>query len=265
MQEKLRHPYFPLFTADFLGGVRFMSPAATGVYIVLLCIEWENGPLPSDLDTLDRVAPGCRDLWHQIASKFDTDQNGRLFNARLERERAYIRKQSENGSRGGRPRNPNRKPDETQTVTQTQSETKAKPKASDSDSDSDSESHAHPETENASRSLAPTAARRQSKPKDTIAWMPATGWTGITEADRAAWGVAYPACDLTRQLAAADQWLRANPTKAHKSLWRKFIAGWLSRAQERGGDAKSNNPNKPADRAAAARAAWGLPPEDNDQ
>jgi hypothetical protein len=138
--------------------------------------------------------------------------------------------------------------------------------ATTSSSASTSSSAATSTSSSTSSDIAPTAARRPSKPKDSIAWMPATGWTGITEADRAAWGVAYPACDLTRQLAAADQWLRANPAKAHKSLWRKFIAGWLSRAQERGGDAKSNGQHKPIDRQAAKRAAvqaaWGLTPEE---
>lgn len=32
-------------------------------------------------------------------------------------------------------------------------------------------------------------------------------------------------------------WLMANPKKAHKSNWERFITNWLARAQDRGGDA----------------------------
>lgn len=232
-----RFAYFPLWPADFLGGVRFLSPQATGVYIVLLCIEWENGPLPADVDALDRVAPGAKSAWGEIGGKFVANEDGRLVNVRLEAERAFVMKQSENGSKGGRPKNQNRKPDESQS----QSQMKAKPKASDSDSDSDSESESNSLLSNAARSLAPSrdAKPSRSKPKDTIAWSPEDGWQGITEADRAAWAKAYPACDIERQLAAADQWLRANPAEARKTLWRKFFTGWMSRSQERGGDVRA--------------------------
>jgi hypothetical protein len=71
-----------------------------------------------------------------------------------------------------------------------------------------------------------------------INWTPATGWQGITDADKARWRAAYPSCDLDRQLAAMDAWLRANPTKAIKRNFGAFITNWLSRSQARGGDAK---------------------------
>ena len=81
---------------------------------------------------------------------------------------------------------------------------------------------------------------RRSASRDPLAWSPEQGWAGITPEDRAAWATAYPAVNLDSQLAAAEQWLRANPSKAKKRLWRKFITGWFSRTQERGGHAKSN-------------------------
>ena len=75
-----------------------------------------------------------------------------------------------------------------------------------------------------------------------IAWTPAGGWSGITPKDKQDWMQAYPACDISRQLASANQWLLSNPSKAKKTQWRRFITGWLSRSQERGGDMKSNKP-----------------------
>jgi hypothetical protein len=69
-------------------------------------------------------------------------------------------------------------------------------------------------------------------------------WLGITEQDRKAWARAYPACNLDRQLAAAGEWAKANPAKAKKN-WRRFLANWLSRQQERGGDVQAAPRSQP--------------------
>lgn len=63
-------------------------------------------------------------------------------------------------------------------------------------------------------------------------------WIGIKHADCEVWGNCYPAVDVDTELMRALEWLIANPTKLKKN-YRKFILGWLSRAQERGGS-KSN-------------------------
>lgn len=76
-----------------------------------------------------------------------------------------------------------------------------------------------------------------------VAWSSTEGFSGITDQDRKDWQEAYPACDLKIQLARMDQWLKSNPSKAKKKLWRKFITGWLQRSQESGGDKKSNKQN----------------------
>jgi hypothetical protein len=73
-----------------------------------------------------------------------------------------------------------------------------------------------------------------------IAWSMTDGWSGISDKDYQDWKEAYPACDIPRHLASANQWLLSNPSKAHKKQWRRFITGWLSRSQERGGDVASN-------------------------
>jgi hypothetical protein len=66
-------------------------------------------------------------------------------------------------------------------------------------------------------------------------WTADAGWQGITDADRQEWRLAYPACDLAGELAKATSWLKANPAKAHKSNWRRFLVSWLTRSQDRGG------------------------------
>ena len=77
--------------------------------------------------------------------------------------------------------------------------------------------------------------RKRSQPHSAVSWNADAGWQGITDADRQEWRQAYPACDLTAELAKATSWLKANPTRAHKSNWRKFVVGWLTRSQDRGG------------------------------
>jgi len=59
-------------------------------------------------------------------------------------------------------------------------------------------------------------------------------WEGITVDLVKFWESCYPDIDvveiLTKKMPA---WLDANPKKAKKKLWKKFINGWLSREQER--------------------------------
>ena len=78
--------------------------------------------------------------------------------------------------------------------------------------------------------------RRCSKPADPLRWSAESGWEGITDADHAEWLQAYPAADLPVELAKATQWLKANPKKARKSNWRRWLTTvWLSKCQDRGG------------------------------
>jgi hypothetical protein len=76
-----------------------------------------------------------------------------------------------------------------------------------------------------------------------ISWNINDGFTGITEMDKSRWSDAYPALNIDRQIAAASEWLRSNPKKTKKQ-YRRFLTGWMTNSQERGGDLKSN-PSKP--------------------
>jgi hypothetical protein len=99
-------------------------------------------------------------------------------------------------------------------------------------------SSSSPSTSSPSAWSAPSkpAPRSGSKPSDALRWGAEHGWEGITDADRAEWSRAYPAADLDIELARATQWLKANPKKAAKSNWRKWLTTiWLSKCQDRGG------------------------------
>jgi hypothetical protein len=89
-----------------------------------------------------------------------------------------------------------------------------------------------------SSSAAPSTPQRRrcSKPADPLRWSAESGWEGISDADRAEWSQAYPAADLPVELAKATQWLKANPKKARKSNWRRWLTTvWLSKCQDKGG------------------------------
>ena len=69
-----------------------------------------------------------------------------------------------------------------------------------------------------------------------LAWTAEAGWQGFTQDLWDELALAYPACDIRRQMLAMEQWLKANPAKARKSNWRKFVTNWLAKEQDRGGD-----------------------------
>lgn len=56
----------------------------------------------------------------------------------------------------------------------------------------------------------------------------------ITAEDLQQWQVLYESIDINRELMEMKQWILSNPSKAKaKKLWRKFIVGWLQRANEK--------------------------------
>ncbi len=55
---------------------------------------------------------------------------------------------------------------------------------------------------------------------------------GISDQDRKDWSAMYPHVNLDLELTKASQWLKANPTKSNKKLWRKFLIGWFTRTND---------------------------------
>jgi hypothetical protein len=56
---------------------------------------------------------------------------------------------------------------------------------------------------------------------------------GIRQEDREAWMQAYPNVDIAVQLFRMTEWIKANPKKANKKNWRKFITNWLLASSEK--------------------------------
>ena len=94
-------------------------------------------------------------------------------------------------------------------------------------------------------SCPPTRTQKRSRSvalSDSISWTAEAGWQGISDDHRQRWATAYPAADTRVELAKADEWLRANPAKAKRSRWDRFITTWLCRCQDRGGTHRSGGP-----------------------
>lgn len=130
-----KDPAFLFYTSDFMTGVQFMSLEERGAYITLLAAQHQHGHLdPKRVGFL--LGFGWDMLSDAVREKFSTDENGLIFNERLEIEiekRAqYIEKQTNNGLKGGRPRK-EKNPKETQT------KPKGKPKQNPTENDNDNE------------------------------------------------------------------------------------------------------------------------------
>jgi uncharacterized protein YdaU (DUF1376 family) len=80
----------PWFPRDYIAATRHMSLAERGAYTDLLFAQWENGPLPRELERLARIV-GCpmeefEGVWNAVKVKFIDTPHG-IINERLEEHR----------------------------------------------------------------------------------------------------------------------------------------------------------------------------------
>jgi uncharacterized protein YdaU (DUF1376 family) len=85
-------PAFMLYASDFDMDTGSWTATQVGVYFRLLMHEWVNGPLPTSMAQLARIARvdvrNMQKMWSaEIAKKFTTDSAGMYVNNRLEYER----------------------------------------------------------------------------------------------------------------------------------------------------------------------------------
>jgi len=114
-------PAFQFYPKDFMLATQAWSVDEVGIYIKLLCSQWDNNGLPNDLKRLARIVgldyDDFKKAWVIVGLKFSVGEDGVLRNSRLELTRdeqeAFKEKQRSNGLKGGRPKIEN--PNETQT------------------------------------------------------------------------------------------------------------------------------------------------------
>lgn len=86
-------PAFQLYAADFYMDTASWTNAQVGAYLRLLLHEWINGPLPSDMASLARIAcvSDVRTMYKiwlaTVGKKFTATDGNLLINKRLEEER----------------------------------------------------------------------------------------------------------------------------------------------------------------------------------
>jgi len=240
--------YLPLYVRDFLTSTIGWTAEERGHYLTLLMIQWDRGSLPAEANDLERLSPGVCHCWSILAGKFPVCEDGTRRNAKLEEHRVRCVEIREKRSQAGRSAASGRWAGDASRIANA-SQTHSKRIAngchptSTSTSTSDTESSAIAEDVQPAAPVVaasvPPRRRKRSQPKDAISWAVDSGWQGITDEHRQAWATAYPACTLDIELLRATEWLIANPTKARKSNWRRFLVSWLTRSQDRGGTIRS--------------------------
>lgn len=77
-------------------------------------------------------------------------------------------------------------------------------------------------------------SKDKSISKQEVCWSEQESFTGVDDAQRKVWNDAYPSVNIDSELRKAHAWLVANPTKAGKRNYRKFLTNWLARGHDRG-------------------------------
>jgi uncharacterized protein YdaU (DUF1376 family) len=240
--------YLPLYVRDFLTSTIGWTAEERGHYLTLLMIQWDRGSLPAETNDLERLSPGVCECWSVLAGKFPVCDDGTRRNAKLEEHRTRCVEIREKRSQAAKSAASGRWSSDASRIANAQ-QTHSKRIAngchptSTSTSTSDTYSSASAEEIQPAAPVVATSEppkrRTRSQPKDSIDWSVSSGWQGITEEDRKTWATAYPACLLDIELMRSAEWLKANPTKARKSNWRRFLVSWLTRSQDRGGTNRS--------------------------
>ncbi len=110
-------PYVPWYHGDFLRSTASWTLLERGAYWMLLCAQWESGPLPDDLTRLANIAgtdtTTMTTLWQVVGKKFSKTRAG-FVNKRMAARRddylKYRAEQSERGKKGMASRWPKERP-----------------------------------------------------------------------------------------------------------------------------------------------------------
>ena len=105
----MKDPAYLFYSSDFLTGCASLTMEERGQYITLLCLEHQLGRLS---EKTIRLSVGSVSV--DVLAKFKQDENGLLYNKRLEIEiekrSNFIDTRRTNGLKGGRPKMENNKP-----------------------------------------------------------------------------------------------------------------------------------------------------------
>ena len=245
--DRKPHPYLRVWVSDIVLSCHMMTPAQFGAHMRMILHAWDRGSCPADPERLQPIVGNIlpADLgevlerWQRL-----TLDDGRvvLINRRLERERQSMITQA--AARTEAALKANRARWDAERQQRELEQRSVDPNGSKSESDrnptTDSRlqtSDARPQTPEVSSvgDKTPTKPRKRRINDDPFSWSEPTGWIGVTDADHDAWADLYPAVDSRYELKRLDRWLRDNPTKAHKSHWRRWLNKLFGIKQDKGG------------------------------
>lgn len=105
----MKDPAYLFYSSDFLTGCASLTMEERGQYITLLCLEHQLGRLS---EKTIRLSVGSVSV--DVLAKFKQDENGLMYNERLEIEiekrSNFVDTRRNNGLKGGRPKAENKKP-----------------------------------------------------------------------------------------------------------------------------------------------------------
>lgn len=100
---KGKPPAVQFYAGDFLNGTTYMTNAEVGLYIRLLCLQADQGPVPDDVNKISRVyGPEVPTLWDAVRAKFvEGPTPGTMVNVKMcqvvEAREAFRERQSAKG------------------------------------------------------------------------------------------------------------------------------------------------------------------------
>ena len=107
----MKDPAVLFYTSDFLIGVSDMPFLDRGYYITLLCLQHQKGHLSAETICFSLGLCSVSQI-PNVISKFDTDDEGKYYQHRMEIESEkrsqYTESRKKNGEKGGRPARENK-------------------------------------------------------------------------------------------------------------------------------------------------------------
>jgi uncharacterized protein YdaU (DUF1376 family) len=250
-------PYFPFYPHDFMldENVVAMSAVARGIYVSMLCHQWEHGSVPNKPAFIARLASATdEEVREALAGALgpcwpeDMEHPGRLVNPRLALEfdkaaehRSDIR---EKRSAAGK-----------KSVAVRREQMLSKCSASAEQSEYASASVSVSES-------TPTAVVDSAADPEVLE-VPVEGnnppWP-VRQSYVAAWEKTFPHLDVVGELRRAVQWLLDNPERGKTAKgMRRYLGSWLQRAQDGGRGMKRQK----ASAADEIPMEWGLTPAES--
>lgn len=219
-----------------------MTMEERGVYVTALSMCWiEDG-----LDIGSRVVQGWFNQYPAVARCF-IEKDGKFRNPRLDEERRKQVLWHDKSSKGGKKSAEIKRLSKggSRVVQPSVNQRSTLPSSLSPLPSSKREEHSREcSSERKGNDSEPNASERKRTPSmNRNTWE----WENISPSDISAWKEAYPACDISLELARMREWIKSNPAKGHKSNWRAFITRWLTRSQDRGGSANGVKPAESSD------------------